>query len=114
MASKDSSDDEKPKKFDMGNPGHTMSDDSSKSDSENIKRKKRPLRRFKKIIVEKRPRSTSSEKSYDGNKVLKGDISETSMSPLYQNQEADPKVQALIWNDLFGSNDPVESVFLRS
>ena len=66
-----------------------------------------PRNPYRKVIVEKRPRSQSSNDSDKENKrqcVNSDNLHEDSeistdgeLSPLYQNQMSDPRVQALVW-----------------
>ena len=74
MASKypNGSDNDSSNNLDMTNVGHTLTEDiaSQNSDKEN-KIQKKKLRRVRKVIVEKRPRSTSESSDQDDSNVKK-------------------------------------------
>ena len=99
--------------IDMGNVGHTMSDESD-SDSASLKAEppKKKIKRVRKVVVEQRTKcyssSDESDKENSSQKKLQNSppsvqvTTEASnanddISTLYQNQMDDPRVQDLVW-----------------
>ena len=83
----------------LGNPGHTMSDSSSSESDEQRRGKVKNLRKKKvvpKVVLEKRPKPSSSDESDKESKKprsAKENLSSQSdggVSPLYQNQQGHP------------------------
>ena len=117
MASKypNQSDSDSGSKLPFDNVGHTITDDSSKSDSgdnaEMLKNKKKN-RKARKLIVEKRPMSSDEDDSDKENKRQKteqvdnvsneedimADGETSADSEIYPNQMQDPNVQSLVWH----------------
>ena len=113
MASKDSSDEEskgnfdREKTFDIGDTGHTMSESSSDESNKENRSRSRPERRMRKFVIEKRPRSSSSDASASENKKLKQDLDQVydlNTAGEYPNPMGHPRIQLLLWNEITGEN----------
>ena len=101
------------KSVDLSKSGDNESESSSNEHDEVFVDATATTRRnpYRKVIVEKRPRSQSSNESDKENKRLcvnSADGNEESasstdggLSPLYPNQMSDPRVQALVWQEQF-------------
>ena len=110
----------------IGNPGHTMSDDSSQeSEKENVQRK---VRRVRKIVVEKRPRSSSSSSSSltSSSELKTGASKKTKVqddddfraydfsdAADYPNPMGHPKVQSLMRKEIYGDESNTEGLKLK-
>ena len=92
----------------LGDVGNTLSEDSDEINDKNERKrmKKKMLKRAKRAKTEilERAENYVIEEITDNEIITpKLDISQdVESSPLYQNQEGDPQVQNIMWNENFG------------